>query len=132
MLDGAELGQAIAAHPGDMESALAAYEGVMFARAAEEDVGAGETVDLLFGSGAPHVVVALFTGADEDVEESARRCDGLGSTAGCARQVDGRARNEVVPRRTGGQAIRVVRPGRARCLALSPSACGQVPGCRRQ
>lgn len=32
MLDGAELGAAIAAHPGDTEAALAAYEAVMFPR----------------------------------------------------------------------------------------------------
>lgn len=68
MLDGAELGQAIAAHPGDIEAALTAYEEVMFARAEEEAVAARETVDLIFGSGAPHALVALFTGADEDAE----------------------------------------------------------------
>ncbi|MCX4835357.1 FAD-dependent monooxygenase [Streptomyces sp. NBC_01016] len=35
MVDGAELGQAIAAHPGDVEAALTAYEQAMFARTAE-------------------------------------------------------------------------------------------------
>ena len=35
MLDGAELGQAIAAHPEDVENGLADYEQAMFPRAAE-------------------------------------------------------------------------------------------------
>ncbi|MFM9607308.1 FAD-dependent oxidoreductase [Streptomyces niveiscabiei] len=35
MLDGAELAQALAAHPGDTETALTAYEEAMFRRAAE-------------------------------------------------------------------------------------------------
>ncbi|WP_371775952.1 FAD-dependent oxidoreductase [Streptomyces sp. NBC_01438] len=40
MLDGAELGAALAAHPDDVEAALGAYERVMFPRSAE--VGAAE------------------------------------------------------------------------------------------
>ncbi|MBC2874902.1 MULTISPECIES: FAD-dependent oxidoreductase [Streptomyces] len=44
MLDGAELGQALAAHPGDVEAALTVYEQAMFPRSAEaarigEDAG---------------------------------------------------------------------------------------------
>lgn len=35
MLDGAELGKAIAGHPGDIEAALTEYEQVMFPRSAE-------------------------------------------------------------------------------------------------
>ncbi|KDN19888.1 FAD-dependent oxidoreductase [Amycolatopsis rifamycinica] len=62
MLDGAELGQALAAHPGDVEAALAEYERAMFSRAAaeadDEDVYA-----IMFGEDAPHSMVALFTGA---------------------------------------------------------------------
>ncbi|MBO3680557.1 NAD(P)/FAD-dependent oxidoreductase [Streptomyces sp. NEAU-YJ-81] len=36
MLDGADLGEALAAHPGDIEAALSAYEHVMFPRSAEQ------------------------------------------------------------------------------------------------
>ncbi|MEU5127612.1 FAD-dependent oxidoreductase [Streptomyces mobaraensis] len=43
MLDGAELGQALAAHPGDVEAALTAYERAMFPRSAEAAaIGGGE------------------------------------------------------------------------------------------
>ncbi|MGP2441712.1 FAD-dependent oxidoreductase [Streptomyces sp. JW3] len=38
MLDGAELAEALAAHPGDVEAALTAYEQAMFPRAAEVDM----------------------------------------------------------------------------------------------
>ncbi|MEV6442326.1 NAD(P)/FAD-dependent oxidoreductase [Amycolatopsis sp. NPDC051716] len=64
MLDGAELGQALAAHPGDVETALAEFERAMFARAAAE----AEDVDvyaIMFGDDAPHGMVAMLTGAGE-------------------------------------------------------------------
>jgi 2-polyprenyl-6-methoxyphenol hydroxylase-like FAD-dependent oxidoreductase len=41
MQDGAELGAAIAAHPGDIEAAIAAYESAMFPRSAEHAAAAG-------------------------------------------------------------------------------------------
>ncbi|MEU7579899.1 NAD(P)/FAD-dependent oxidoreductase [Streptomyces sp. NPDC041068] len=53
MLDGAELGEAIAAHRDDIEAALTAYEQAMFPRSAEaaaDDGGAG-LHELLFGDG---------------------------------------------------------------------------------
>lgn len=63
MQDGAELGQAIAAHPGDVEAALAEYERAMFARAAA--VAADDDLyPIMFGDDAPHSMVALFTGAE--------------------------------------------------------------------
>jgi 2-polyprenyl-6-methoxyphenol hydroxylase-like FAD-dependent oxidoreductase len=68
MLDGAELGQAIAAHPGAVEAALAAYEEVMFARSAAEAVRAHETIDLIFGDRTPNGLVNLFNGADQDAD----------------------------------------------------------------
>ncbi|MGC1283655.1 MAG: NAD(P)/FAD-dependent oxidoreductase, partial [Streptosporangiaceae bacterium] len=53
MLDGAQLGQAIAAHPGDVEAALGEYEQAMFPRAAEA-AGAEDIFDLMLGDDAPH------------------------------------------------------------------------------
>lgn len=44
MLDGAELGQALAAHPDDIEAALTTYEQAMFARSAEAVTFAGAEV----------------------------------------------------------------------------------------
>jgi 2-polyprenyl-6-methoxyphenol hydroxylase-like FAD-dependent oxidoreductase len=66
MLDGAELGEAIAAHPGDVEAAFAAYEEVMFARGEAEAAAARETIDLIFGDNAPSGLVNLMNGADRD------------------------------------------------------------------
>jgi 2-polyprenyl-6-methoxyphenol hydroxylase-like FAD-dependent oxidoreductase len=62
MLDGADLGLAIAAHPGDVEAALAAFEEVMFRRSAAEATAARETMEMIFGSGAPDALVNLFAG----------------------------------------------------------------------
>ena len=77
LLDGAELGQLIADHPGDVETALAAYEQIMFDRAEAEASGAHETVELIFGSGAPHALVALFAGGgDEDGDDQGDQVGG--------------------------------------------------------
>jgi len=46
MLDGAELGQALAAHPDDVEAALTEYERAMFPRGAEVDAKTKEAKDL--------------------------------------------------------------------------------------
>lgn len=62
MLDGAELGQAIAAHADDIEVALAAYEQAMFPRAAE--AGDEDVYDLMLGADAPHSWVAMMTGGE--------------------------------------------------------------------
>jgi 2-polyprenyl-6-methoxyphenol hydroxylase-like FAD-dependent oxidoreductase len=62
MLDGAQLGLALAAHPGDTEAALAAYEGLMFPRAETEAIAAHETIELIFGAHAPQALVDLFHG----------------------------------------------------------------------
>jgi 2-polyprenyl-6-methoxyphenol hydroxylase-like FAD-dependent oxidoreductase len=65
MLDGAELGEAIAANPADPETALTAYEKAMFRRSHAEAVAARETINLIFGNRAPYGIAALINGAHE-------------------------------------------------------------------
>jgi len=64
MLDGAELGQALAAHRGDTEAALAAYEQKLFPRsetaAAESAVG----LDLCFRADTPQGLLNMFAAHD--------------------------------------------------------------------
>jgi 2-polyprenyl-6-methoxyphenol hydroxylase-like FAD-dependent oxidoreductase len=62
MLDGAELAQAIVAHPGDTESALTAYEQAMFPRAAESAAGSAASQELMFGDDALDRLVGMFAG----------------------------------------------------------------------
>ena len=63
MVDGAELGQAIAAHPGDVEAALAVYERVMFARSAATAVEAHRMLGLCLGPDSPTSLIDFFQGA---------------------------------------------------------------------
>ncbi|WP_328582547.1 FAD-dependent oxidoreductase [Streptomyces sp. NBC_00370] len=65
MYDGAELGKAIAAHPDDVEVALAAYEKAMFPRGAEAAADGDELHEFLFGDDTPHGLIAAFNGDDE-------------------------------------------------------------------
>jgi 2-polyprenyl-6-methoxyphenol hydroxylase-like FAD-dependent oxidoreductase len=65
MLDGAELGQAIAAHPGDIEAALAAYEKEMFPRSEAEAADAHEILDLCLGDRAPDGLIEFFASASQ-------------------------------------------------------------------
>lgn len=63
MLDGAELGKAIAAHRGDVEAALAEYEEAMFARSATAGVEAAKTFKLCFqDDDVPYGLIDFFTG----------------------------------------------------------------------
>jgi 2-polyprenyl-6-methoxyphenol hydroxylase-like FAD-dependent oxidoreductase len=62
MLDGAELGLALAAHPGDVEAALAAYEQAMFPRSRTAAVEARQTLAVCLDERAPHGLVDFFTG----------------------------------------------------------------------
>jgi 2-polyprenyl-6-methoxyphenol hydroxylase-like FAD-dependent oxidoreductase len=61
MFDGAELGKAIAAHPGDVEAALIAYEQEMFPRSASAAAEADRNIKLFFDENSPQSVVDLFT-----------------------------------------------------------------------
>ncbi|MGW4098549.1 FAD-dependent oxidoreductase [Mycobacterium sp. NPDC004974] len=60
MLDGAELGEALAAHPKETEVALGRYEQIMFPRSEAAAIAAHQTIDTIFGTGAPEGVVELF------------------------------------------------------------------------
>ncbi|MGW3159612.1 FAD-dependent oxidoreductase [Streptomyces sp. NPDC001089] len=61
MYDGAELGQAVAGHPGDVEAALTAYEQDLFPRSATEAIEGEELHELLFGDDTPHGLIGMFT-----------------------------------------------------------------------
>lgn len=63
MLDGAELGKAIAAHPGDIEAALAEYERTLFPRSAQEAADAAHINEICFGDEAPYGLIAFMTEA---------------------------------------------------------------------
>lgn len=64
MYDGAELGNAIAAHPDDAEAALRAYEQALFPRSAAAAADAVDVFGLVCGDGtAPRGLIALLTGA---------------------------------------------------------------------
>jgi 2-polyprenyl-6-methoxyphenol hydroxylase-like FAD-dependent oxidoreductase len=71
MLDGAELGNAIAAHPGDIETALTAYEKALFPRSESEAADAYLILELCLGDRAPFGLIDFFTGALERKSEAA-------------------------------------------------------------
>jgi 2-polyprenyl-6-methoxyphenol hydroxylase-like FAD-dependent oxidoreductase len=62
MYDGAELGQALAAHPDDVEAALGGYEQALFARSTDAATEAARDFGLCFGDDTPHSLLALLTG----------------------------------------------------------------------
>jgi 2-polyprenyl-6-methoxyphenol hydroxylase-like FAD-dependent oxidoreductase len=61
MYDGAELGKAIAAYPGDVEAALMTYEQDLFPRSASAAAEADRNLKLFFNENSPQSVVDLFT-----------------------------------------------------------------------
>jgi 2-polyprenyl-6-methoxyphenol hydroxylase-like FAD-dependent oxidoreductase len=65
MYDGSELGNAIAAHPDDIEAALVQCEEAMFARSAAEAADAAELLTICFGDNAPYSMVEFFTSAGQ-------------------------------------------------------------------
>ena len=62
MLDGAELGRAIVAHPDDTEAALATYEQALFPRSASVAPDTHEIFDLMLGKQAPFGLIKFFNG----------------------------------------------------------------------
>ncbi|MGW5005603.1 FAD-dependent oxidoreductase [Streptomyces parvulus] len=66
MLDGAELGGALAAHGDDTEKALAAYEQDLFPRSGAKAAESAASLELLLGSGDPvGQLIALWSGPGE-------------------------------------------------------------------
>ena len=63
MFDGAELGKAIAAHPDDIEAALAVYEAAMFGRNESFAADAREILELCLGDRAPFGLIDFLTGS---------------------------------------------------------------------
>jgi 2-polyprenyl-6-methoxyphenol hydroxylase-like FAD-dependent oxidoreductase len=61
MYDGAELGRALAADPGNSEAALAAYENDLFPRSASVAAETDRNLKRFFGDDAPQSVVELFS-----------------------------------------------------------------------
>jgi 2-polyprenyl-6-methoxyphenol hydroxylase-like FAD-dependent oxidoreductase len=62
MVDSAELGQAIAASPDDLEAAFTAYDQALFPRCEQAATDADKIVDLMLGGRAPFGLVDFFTG----------------------------------------------------------------------
>jgi 2-polyprenyl-6-methoxyphenol hydroxylase-like FAD-dependent oxidoreductase len=60
MLDGAQLGEAIASHQNDIDTAIADFENTMFNRSTEAASVGHQDVELIFGAGAPHALAELF------------------------------------------------------------------------
>ncbi|MFM0511062.1 FAD-dependent oxidoreductase [Paraburkholderia sp. RL17-373-BIF-A] len=61
MYDGAELGKAISANPGDVEAALIAYEKDLLPRSASTAAEAERNLKLFFNDNSPQSVVEFFT-----------------------------------------------------------------------
>ena len=73
MYDGAELGQAIAADPGDVETALTAYEKGLFPRSASAAAETDRNLKLFFDENSPQGLVDLFTDYRPVKERPARQ-----------------------------------------------------------
>ncbi|MER5480268.1 FAD-dependent monooxygenase [Streptomyces sp. NPDC002734] len=61
MFDGAELALAVAAHPGDIEAALAAYEAALFPRSEASAVESAASLDTMFGARGLERTAAFFS-----------------------------------------------------------------------
>lgn len=67
MLDGAELAQALLAHPGDVEAALTAYETALFPRSAAAAADSAGNLQTMFADDGLELVLAQFAGYAEEV-----------------------------------------------------------------
>jgi 2-polyprenyl-6-methoxyphenol hydroxylase-like FAD-dependent oxidoreductase len=65
MYDGAELGKALAAHPDDVEAALAEFEQAMFPRSAAAAADGAELHEILFGDNTPKSLLTMFAGDEQ-------------------------------------------------------------------
>jgi len=72
MLDGAELGLALAGHPGDTEAALAAYEQTLFPRSAASAAESAANMALLFADDAPQGLLDQFAFYAEQAQTQAQ------------------------------------------------------------
>jgi 2-polyprenyl-6-methoxyphenol hydroxylase-like FAD-dependent oxidoreductase len=61
MIDGAELALAVAAHPGDTEAALTAYERDLFPRSAASAAESAASMDMMFGERSLERMIEFFT-----------------------------------------------------------------------
>jgi 2-polyprenyl-6-methoxyphenol hydroxylase-like FAD-dependent oxidoreductase len=71
MFDGAELGRAIAAHPDDLEAALAIYEAALFPRSQSAAADAPVILGLCLDDRAPFGLLDFFAGALDGEREGA-------------------------------------------------------------
>lgn len=65
MFDGTELARALVAHPGDVESALAAYENELFLRSADAARDSAAGLDTIFHPDSPATLVRMFAAMDD-------------------------------------------------------------------
>ncbi|HXP54431.1 MAG TPA: FAD-dependent monooxygenase, partial [Streptosporangiaceae bacterium] len=68
MLDGAELGLALAGHPGDTEAALAVYEQALFPRSQASAAESAANLALLFADDAPQGLLGQFAFYQEQAQ----------------------------------------------------------------
>ncbi|MFD5463864.1 FAD-dependent oxidoreductase [Kitasatospora sp. NPDC127059] len=66
MFDGAELGRAVVAHPGDVEAALTAYEQALFPRSEASAAESAASLDSMFGGAGLERMTALLTTGPTD------------------------------------------------------------------
>lgn len=71
LIDGADLGRCLAAHPGDTEAALAAYEELLFPRSARTAEDSARSLETILAPDAPRPLLEMF--ARFDAERSCQR-----------------------------------------------------------